>query len=159
MISEWKAITYRGGLAEFRIPLHWVEEYASEDGGAFYDPTPGSDTLRLEVLTLRSSTPVTSATPLELVRSRAAQHGATAERLPSGNALIAYSVLAEEDGIPLVIYYWEVANSIPPAHARLAVFSLTTVRSKNAQKSSNLEWVDREVRALQFSSTLGEVAS
>lgn len=158
MPSEWKTITYRGGVIEFRIPSTWVEEYDDHDGGTFYEPTSGSATLRLNVLTLRSPSPVTSDTPLDLLRPRADERGAELVGLPNGNALISFSTQAEEDGIPIVLHRWEVANAVPPLHARLALFSLTTLASERKRVSADLRWLEEEIRASRFSAELGEHA-
>ena len=155
MSPDWKVIIYRGGLVEFRVPTSWVEEYEEDGGATFYDPTPDSDTLRLNVLTVRSTSPVTPRTPLELLRPRAEQYGVTAEALPNGNAVMSYTERAEEHGVPLVIHYWELANAVPPAHARIAVLSFTVRASEDMRASESLEWLDDEIRALNFSDELG----
>jgi hypothetical protein len=143
---------------EFQIPAHWVEEYEEDGGGTFYEPTPDSDTLRLSVLTLRTASAVTSATPFELLRPRAEKYGTTAVPLANGNAVITYSVPADEDGVALIIRYWEVANIVPPAHARIAIFSFTMRATEQTRASRDLQWIDREARALRFSTELGVVA-
>ena len=53
MKTPMKAISYRGGLVEFQIPMHWCEKYQSEGGGEFWDPNGGSGTLRLNVITAK----------------------------------------------------------------------------------------------------------
>ncbi len=58
MLPSWKTIEYRGGLVTFRIPSDWVEEYEADGGGAFYAEKPDSGTLRLNVNTLRSPSPI-----------------------------------------------------------------------------------------------------
>jgi hypothetical protein len=75
MSSDWKTIRYRGGLVEFRVPRSWVEEYGEDGEGAFYEPTPDSDTLRLSVLTFRSPSSVDSETPIDLLRPRSERRG------------------------------------------------------------------------------------
>jgi hypothetical protein len=155
MPRDWKRITYRGGLVEFRVPASWLEEYEEDGGAAFYEPTPDSDTLRLNVLTFRSASPVTPETPLDLLRPRAQKYGVTARRLPNGNAMISYSERAEEQGVPLLIHYWEVANVVPPTHARIAVLSFTTRALEGIGDADTLEWLEEEIRALRFSAELG----
>lgn len=155
MFSRWKAISYRGGIVEFRIPRRWVEEYDEDGGGTFYDPTPDSNTLRLNVITVRSPSPVNADTPLEILRPRAQSHGVTVQFLASSNACITYSTPAQEAGIALLIHYWEVANAVPPAHARIAVFSFTTIASEQKAASRALQWLHEEIRACRFAAHLG----
>jgi hypothetical protein len=51
---KMKTIAYRGGVITFRVPSTWKEEYQPEGGGTFYDPRPGSGTLRLNFMTLKA---------------------------------------------------------------------------------------------------------
>jgi hypothetical protein len=155
MLPSWKTIEYRGGLVTFRIPSDWVEEYEADGGGAFYAEKPDSGTLRLNVMTLRSPSPIDARTTEELLRPRAQSRGLSVRPLPGGNASISYSEAAEEDGVALVIHYWEVANAVPPFHARLAVFSFTTLASEKKRISDDLEWLDLEICASTFASDLG----
>lgn len=54
VMTNLKHIKYRGGIAEFQIPSHWREEYEPGGGGTFYEDSPDSGTLRLNVLSLSS---------------------------------------------------------------------------------------------------------
>lgn len=49
-----REVAYRAGVITFRIPAHWVDEYEADGTGIYYEPSAGSGTLRLTVLTLRS---------------------------------------------------------------------------------------------------------
>jgi hypothetical protein len=157
MVPSWKTIEYRGGLVSFRIPSDWVEEYEADGGGVFYADKPDSGTLRLNVMTLRSPSPIDARATHELLLPRAQSRGLSVRPLPGGNAAISYSEAAAEDGVPLMIHYWEVANAVPPFHARLAAFSYTTLASENNGLSDDLEWLDLEIGACTFASDLGVV--
>jgi hypothetical protein len=152
-----KTIIYRGGLVRFRIPAQWIEEYEDDGGGTFYEDDPDSPTLRINVLTLEAPRIVDTNTPSELLGSRAEKTGQQIVRLDTGNAVIAYNQSAEEDGHPLVIYYWELANAVPPKHGRLAIFSLTILKSQQSDQeiTKTIQMVDREVRACEFATDLG----
>ena len=53
---------------------------------------------------------------------------ATSERsetLANNCAVVRYEQRAEEQGHPLLITYWSVAQPLPPNHARVATFSYT----------------------------------
>jgi hypothetical protein len=49
-----KKIEYQNGLVAFSIPKNWIEEYSDEHGAAFYEDSPNSGTLRLNVMTVSS---------------------------------------------------------------------------------------------------------
>jgi len=154
MSAGWKTIVYRGGLVTFRIPHYWVEE-TNEEEGIFHLDNPGSPTLFLRVLTLKSPSPVDDDTHTRLLSGRREAPGAPIRRLPSGNACLAYSTPAEDRGAALVIYRWEIANIVPPYHARLAMFSYATLASQQDTIADELRWLDREITACQFACELG----
>lgn len=157
MLPSWKTVEYQGGVVNFRIPPDWVEEYEPDGGGIFYAEQPDSGTLRLNVMTSRSPTPIDARATDELLLPRAQSRGVSVRPLPGGSAVISYSEPAEEDGTALVMHYWEVANAVPPFHARLAVFSYTTLASEKNGVSEDVEWLDREICACTFAPDLGVV--
>lgn len=155
--SKMKTIDYRGGLVRFRIPDQWIEEYADVGGGTFYADNSDSPTLRLNVLTFESPRAVDENTPSELLSSRAEKTGQSIERLDTGNAVIAYNQRSQEDGHALLVFYWELANAVPPAHCRLAVFSLTILESQQHDPDivKTIQMVDGEVKSSEFATELG----
>src|SRR5262249_16042687 len=120
-----KTIRYRGGVVTFRIPAHWTEEYQEDGGGVFYDEDNDNGTLRLNILTFSSKTPVTSRTAMSLLEPRREEYHGELTDLGHGNALLRYTEQTEEAGDPLTIHYWQIANVVPPNHFRLAIFSYT----------------------------------
>lgn len=152
-----KTVSYRGGVVRFRIPAHWIEEYEDDGGGTFYEDAPGSPTLRINVLTLESPTPVDANTPCELLGPSAEKTGQEIVRLDNGNAVIAYSEAEVEDGHALVIYFWELANVVPPRYGRVAIFSLTVLKSQQSDPeiANTIQSIDREVRASEFANDPG----
>lgn len=152
-----KTIDYRGGLVRFRIPAQWIEEYEDAGGGTFHADDPDSPILRLNVLTMQAPRPVDENTPSELLSSRAIKTGQTIAPLDTGNAVIAYKQRSQEDNLALLIFYWELANAVPPAHCRLAIFSLTILESQqhDADIIRTIQMVDREVKASEFATELG----
>ena len=152
--TEMKTINYRGGLVRFRIPAQWIEEYEDDGGGTFYEDDPDSPTLRLNILTMESPRPIDTS---EMLSSRAEKAGQEIMHLKNGNSVIAYNQPAEEDGLPLVIYYWELANAVPPKHGRIAIFSLTILKSQQTDPeiTKTIELIGREVGLCEFSHELG----
>ncbi|MBL8085918.1 MAG: hypothetical protein JNN26_25045, partial [Candidatus Obscuribacter sp.] len=77
-----KTIVYRGGIVKFQIPSHWKEEYEEEGGGTFYEDSADSGTLRLNVLTFESESPLGENSSQELLKSLSKQPDAIIETLP-----------------------------------------------------------------------------
>jgi hypothetical protein len=152
-MAGMKAIDYRGGVISFQIPEDWVEEYEHDGGATFYANEPDSGTLRLSILTLEGPT---LPGPEGLMRAH--QNGpGQPEMLPTGNTVVSYRKSATEDGEQLTIFYWTLANGVPPRHIRLAIFSYTIVERQvaDAKVVAELAMLNHEIRAAVFSSSLG----
>lgn len=135
-LSKTKTIKYRGGIVNFDIPSDWVEEYEQDGGGTFYEDIPTSGTFRINVLTMKSPTPV-KKTEVSKVLSSIGSNNSEIISLPNGNAYKFYlerSVDAEEK---ITIYYWILAQIIEPEHARIANFSYTIL--SNQEESSTIK--------------------
>lgn len=143
----------------FRIPSHWREEYEPKGGGTFYDDAPDSGTFRLNVITAKAPFAITSQSGAEIL-SAFSETSANTERLPNDCALVRYSQATEEEGHPLYITYWSVAQPIPPSHARIANFSYTmrAHQRKDPGFQQVLEMLDREIRALSFAPELADTS-
>ena len=152
-----KTIRYRGGIVTFRIPAHWTEEYEEVGGGIFYDEDNDSGTLRLNVLTFASKTPVTTRTAMSLLEARRQEYQGTLTDLGNGNALLRYTAVAQDEGASVTIHYWQIANVVPPNHFRLAIFSYTqpTELADDAM-AAKVAMMDEELRACRFAEELGE---
>jgi len=152
-----KTIRYRGGIVTFRIPAHWTEEYEEEGGGIFYDEGNNGGTLRLNVLTFASKTPVTTRTAMSLLETRRQEYQGTLTDLGDGNALLRYTDVAQEEGESLTIHYWQIANVVPPNHFRLAIFSYTkSTKLADDDMAADVVMMDEELRLCRFAEELGE---
>ena len=151
-----KTIRYRGGIVTFRIPAHWTEEYEEEGGGIFYNEDNDSGTLRLNVLTFASKTPVTTRTAMSLLEARRQEYQGTLTDLGNGNALLRYTDVAQEEGESLTSHYWQIANVVPPNHFRLAIFSYTKPTKLADDMAADLAMMDEELRVCRFAEELGE---
>jgi hypothetical protein len=151
-----KLIEYRGGLATFRVPADWLGEYEDAGGATFYADEPDSGALRLNVLTFEAPSRPSAADLLRAVEGPRR----TAELLPTGNALATYAEDATEDGVPLQLFYWEVANGVDPSHVRLAVFSYTVLRERRdlPEVAAEIAMLDREIRRTAFAADLGDLS-
>ena len=155
MARAFKAISYRGGIVSFRVPESWTEHYEPDGGGEFFEDAPDSPTLRLNVLTFRGARP--GIADVKSAISKKAQH---VELLRSGVAIGRYAEhVTDDDGTPLLITYWELAQSLPPDHLRLVVFSctITAGQENDAAIRDELALLDTELRAAVLAPELGSV--
>jgi hypothetical protein len=160
-----KSIVYRGGVVTFRIPSHWREEYSDVEGGMFYEDRPDSGTLRLTIILATAPRQLHSDSGMDLLLvlidqlKRAGRQCTKAVR-SDGNAVLKYLEAGLEQGIPLTIFYWVVANPLPPLHARIATFSFTipTIWRNEPRVRRDLEMLEAEIEAATFSPEVGVVS-
>jgi len=150
-----KIIHYRG-VADFRVPASWKEEYSDLDGATFYEDKPDSGTFRLKVITLSAPAEVKPDSAVEILNTLKQVQG-KAERRPDGNALARSEQVTVDRGHEIKIFYWFTANALPPAHARICTFSYTILKRQenDPQVKRELEMLDREIRAAKFSPEVG----
>jgi hypothetical protein len=95
---------------------------------------------------------------MSLLESRREEYQGELTDLGHGNALLRYTEEAEEDGDPLTIYYWQIANVVPPNHLRMAIFSYTvlTELADDDDVAAEVALIDEALRACRFAEELGE---
>jgi len=120
----------------------------------FYEQGEHSGTLRLNVITARAPREVDASSARQVLRSS----GPEIEDLPTGNAMAKGISRSTEQGHAITMYWWKVANIVPPWHARIASFTYTILSSQenSARTLSDLSVLDASVRAAGFSTVLGE---
>ncbi len=142
-----KSIDFGDGLARFRVPAHWQEEYEENGGGTFFADDPDAGTLRLSVLTFskRHKSPPSAK---ELLSRRAEDSGSEIELLNDGNAMIHYVSDSVEDGEALRMFWWEVATIVDSAYCAIAIFSYTLLaqQAQDERFAAEIEMLDREIR-------------
>ena len=148
----------------FRIPSQWREEYSDTDGGTFYEARPDSGTLRLKIITGVAPRQLQANSAMDVLQvaidqlRNAGAEGTTKVR-KDGNAVLKYEQQTSEHGTPLTIFYWVVANPLPPRQARVATFSYTILagRRNESQVQRDLEMLEVEIDAATFSPKVGVV--
>ena len=157
-----KTVRYRGGVVVFRLPAHWEEEYEEEGGGTFFDEDVDTGTLRLSTILAKSKSPVTTHTARDMATKRAKAEAGEVADLGDGNWLTTYTQthVATADDPPLTVRYWEIVNPVPPSHHRVALFSYSVrtelVEGEDDDVATELEMLDRELRACAFAPEVGE---
>jgi hypothetical protein len=105
------------------IPHDWVESGEGDDY-LYHRPNADSGLFRISLITV----PVDGGTPAErLAHFFDGRANVFTEPL-TGNVVYAYEKDSEEDGVPIHLFYWMVANVVSRNLIREAIFSYT-VRS------------------------------
>ncbi len=154
-----KTIEYRGGVVSFKIPANWVEEYEPNGGGTFFENSPDSGTLRLNILTFEAPPDKLPDCGYDKLIADPNKKGAELIRLPSGDGLKRYMENVEEDGDKLNIYYWEVSHCAPPRKYYIAIFSWTIseVQSKMGKFRNDIKMINGEITKIKFHPDLGNL--
>ena len=156
--NDMKEVKYRGGVITFLIPKNWVENYEPDGGGMFYEDAPNTGTLRVDVITAKSPTPLDRDTAYIELGSMKNVKPETIKRLPNGNAIVTWIEHTSERGQAITLFWWHVANPVPPNHLRFANFSYTVLTSQedSALINSDIRMLTSSITNAAFHSTIGE---
>jgi hypothetical protein len=119
-----------GDKLTFLIPHHWVGDEGETDHYLYYAPSTESGWMRVSLITLDG---------VENVAERLK----TVFRDPeleeeTGNLVERSEKDSVEDGVPMHIYFWKVANRARPNMIREAVFSYTIL--KDREQDAETQW-------------------
>ncbi len=155
---ETKEVVYRGGLIRFSVPKHWIQKYEPDGGGIFYDDKPNAGTLRLSVITTKAPRKIDNKSTRAALESFPDVKPADIKDLRNGNAVTTIVERATEAGTPITLYWWYVANAVPPQHVRIAAFSYTvaTANERAPQTRAELKFLDEAIQNVRFHPKLGE---
>lgn len=133
-----KKINYRGGLISFDIPENWIEEFEETGGGAFYEDSPNSGTLRVNVLTIENNEE--NANPLDIFKDNQKRNDQKEYITQAGDGIIEYLDRTEESGIPITLFTLACAHKTKQKDFLLAVFTWTIETRFEYQESYIQEW-------------------
>jgi hypothetical protein len=152
-----KTISYRGGVITFRIPANWKEEYDPEGGGTFYEDSPISGTLRLNVISAKSPPGKLPASGYDDLTSRPPAPGERIVRLKSGDGIKLSMKPSKEDGVPIEVYAWQVVHIVPPRKMYIAIFTWTILASHPDMHDyqNEIDSLTEEISKAVFSPELG----
>jgi len=157
-MAELTTITYRGGIAKFRIPSSWVEEYEPSGGGTFYENGPDTGTLRINVLSFEKAAGDSHTRTSARDMLAGSNDASEVRQLPDGNALARSRRTTTEDGEDLLIYTWRIGVMVSPTHFRLVVFSYTILANQDQQPAmqQEIELLDRLIAEGEYPAVRGE---
>ncbi len=155
---EMKEIKYRGGIVRFSVPSHWLEEYERDGGGTFYENAPNTGTFRVNVVTAKSPTVIGRDSAFQLLQSLKSVKPERIRRLSSGNAIATSVQHSSEQGQTITLFWWHVANPVPPLHMRTVNFSFTVHSSQEdtARTKREIEMLAKSIENAVFRQSLGQ---
>jgi len=157
MEQELKEINYRGGILRFKIPANWIEEYEENGGGTFYEDAPDTGTLRLNILTMQAPSEVEGDLSVEALLMMPDVEAEKIVKLDNGNAITRSLERTKEQRKKITLYWWYLANYVPPDYVRIANFSYTILSSQEDLDSSRelIGLLDQQIKLAVFHPELG----
>jgi hypothetical protein len=136
----------------------WVEKYDPSGGGMFYEDKPDAGTLRLSVITTKAPRKIDNKSARSALETFPDIKPSHIKELRSGNAVATMVERTTEDGTPITMYWWDIANAVPPHHIRIAAFSYTvaTAKERSPQTRAELRFLDEALQDVRFHPKLGE---
>lgn len=158
MADSLKEINYRGGVVKFKIPSNWKEEYDENGGGTFYKDAPDTGTLRLNIITMQAPPDVKGNFPVQALSSVSGIDQNKIEILANGNAIAQATQKSEEQGTKITLYWWYLANHVPPNYVRMANYSYTILTSKEKTRGTQeeIQLLETQIKKTVFHPELGE---
>lgn len=135
----------------FTVPSHWREEYEPSGGGTFYEDSPGSGTLCLNVLAFQSEADAAEQ------MARYPFPAGSYETLPAGFP-VRHSVRnATERTEQLRAYKWEIAVPVSPSDLRVFVFRYIILagQENDPRFAAELAFMHSSIWNAEFSSKPG----
>ncbi len=124
-------VTIFGQKLSFLIPHEWEE--SDEDGDYLYHKEgTESGWLRVSLLTVKAD----SETPGQKLKTFFDGRPNVVKEQNTGNLICSYEEDSEQNGVPIYLYYWLVANMVPPDLVREAIFSYTVLRSRKDEEDT-----------------------
>ena len=114
-----------GDKLVFLVPHEWVEGDEGDDLCFFHAPSDSSGGLRVSLITVTGVRDSADKFKRAFKDAKALQIDED-----TGNWVDRWEKDSVEDGAPIHLYYWKVANALPPDIFREAIFSYTVLASQ-----------------------------
>ncbi len=156
-MTALKTISYRGGIARFRLPQTWIEEYEPTGGGIFYEEGTDTGTLRINVMDFEKppAAECTSESARDMLTGW--DGSAEVELHASGVAIARSSRTAVENGEVLRIYTWRLGVLVTPVAFRMVVFTYTILARQEQEpaKQQELRLLDKLIGEGEYPAVRG----
>lgn len=135
-----------GGNLRFLIPHEWVQDEEGEDFYQYHAPETDSGWFRASLITVTTVEPATKR-----LHEIAESEDYKLDR-ESGNYIQVSTKDSVQDGDSIHLYFWVVANAIPPDRVVKAVFSYTVLadRINDARNKRTVRLLGNLVRRAIF---------
>jgi hypothetical protein len=152
MGTKLKEINYRGGIIRFKVPISWIEEYEEEGGGTFYEDSQDSGTLRINILTFKTPDIVDENSVVKALSAMSDVDPTTIVELKNGNAIARTVQRNDDQGEKITLYWWLLANAVPPNHVRIANCSYTILTAQEELElyKDEIKLLDKEIQNAIF---------
>jgi hypothetical protein len=114
-----------GDKLRLLIPHEWVEGEDENNTYLYRAPNTDSGWLRVSLITVNTAEPA-----MERLRAIFGDSTTTTTDSKTGNLVELTEKDSLEDGTSIHIYYWKVANAVPPNVVREAIFSYTVLAAQ-----------------------------
>ena len=108
-----------GDALSFLIPHDWVQGQSEDDHYLYHLPETDSGWLRVSLITIKVPKGNVSRKLDEIFEGE--KHVTIEEQ--TGNRVCTWEKDSEESGVPIHLFYWKIANAVPPHLVREAIFS------------------------------------
>jgi len=150
LTTMFKTINYQGGLVSFKIPENWVEHLEENGGGTFYEDTPNSGTLRVNVLTL--SNKQASGNPLDDLKDGQKKSDQKEYSKDNGDKVLEYVERTKENDIPITIFTFICSHKTTQKEFLVAIFTWTIETRFEKQDNHIREWnmIQTQLQQVKF---------
>jgi len=153
-LNKYKKVTHSDGTVQFQVPKSWIEELEEDGSLVLWDEAEYSGTLRFTLLTAKKENESSPNPAVEFLGPK----DPNPVLLENNNALRYYTSNAEENGEPIKLFHYEVANYVEPKYYRLALFTFITYSAHEDKKDiqKQLKCLEQEIPKTVFSPVVQE---
>lgn len=146
MESSLKRFT-QDGLFSFLLPSEWSHQAEQNGTQVFWHPQSGSGTLRVSSVTANKVVDPSGAPAVQVLSKKSA-----VSLRQDGVAWTSYRELADRYEEPTVMFWWELAQFVPPKYFRIAFFSFTIyAREENEPATAEaIRLLHQQLSATEF---------
>jgi hypothetical protein len=147
-VTRLDRVSVFGNALSFLIPHDWIEGQSEDDHYLYHLPEAESGWLRVSLISIKVPNGNLSGKLDEIFEGD--KHVTIEEQ--TGNRVCTWEKDSEEDGIPTRLFYWKIANAVPPKLVREAIFSYAVVSNLADLKETRdaVDLIGRLVRQAQF---------
>jgi hypothetical protein len=147
-VTRLDRVSVFGDALSFLIPHDWIEGQGGDDHYLYHLPQAESGWLRVSLISIEVPKENLSGKLDEIFEGE--KHVAIEEQ--TGNRVCTWEKDSQEDGVPIRLFYWKIANAVPPDLVREAIFSYAVLSNLADLKETRdaVDLIGRLVSQAQF---------